>query len=488
MPESLLEKYRRLLADGKIAPDSAQALGVEKLQILTNRLINYTPPARTDFFSFFTRRRGEVPKGLYIFGAVGRGKTMLMDLFSSTVAVKQKRRAHFHEFMADVHARLAAARREAKEDPIVAVAKTVAAEARLLCLDELFVIDIADATILRRLFATLFQAGTIVVVTSNSHPRDLYKDGRNRDLFLPFIDLIEENMELLQLEAARDFRLGQIGSSPLYFSPLGPSATAAIDDLWRRLTFGEPCREEALTVLGHELAVPRASFGAARFAFADLFDKPLGAADYIALGAPLPHDLRRRHPRDGQRTAQRGAPLHHFHRHDLRPPHRLYRLRRGRARCALPHGRRRAAFRAHRVQAHGNAPAAIFARSLPGRPAAPGLSAIGFGAVAIGSTPHPAASRHPLPQGERVRVLVAKAPPLPSASACGCGHLKRQARQGELARERDWVRGNARRNIGKALSAALRASGRCSRASPGCYPRFPGRFRRRRTARGPPGR
>ena len=95
MPESLLEKYRRLLADGKIAPDSAQALGVEKLQILTNRLINYTPPARTDFFSFFTRRRGEVPKGLYIFGAVGRGKTMLMDLFSSTVAVKQKRRAHF---------------------------------------------------------------------------------------------------------------------------------------------------------------------------------------------------------------------------------------------------------------------------------------------------------------------------------------------------------------------------------------------------------
>ena len=149
MFESLLEKYRPTLADGKIAPDSAQALGVEKLQILTNRLINYTPPARTDFFSFFTRRRGEVPKGLYIFGAVGRGKTMLMDLFSSTVAVKQKRRAHFHEFMADVHARLAAARREAKEDPIVAVAKSVAAEARLLCLDELFVIDIADATILQ---------------------------------------------------------------------------------------------------------------------------------------------------------------------------------------------------------------------------------------------------------------------------------------------------------------------------------------------------
>lgn len=283
MPESLLGKYRRLLADGKIAPDSAQALAVEKLQILTNRLSNYTPPARTDFFSFFTGRRGEVPKGLYIFGAVGRGKTMLMDLFSSTVTVKQKRRAHFHEFMADVHARLTVARRNAKEDAIVAVARSIAAEARLLCLDELFVIDIADATILSRLFSTLLAAGTIVVVTSNAHPRDLYKDGRNRDLFLPFIDLIEENMELLQLEAARDFRLSQLGNSQLYFSPLGRAATVAMDDLWRRLTFGEPCHEEALTVLGRELWVPQASFGAARFSFADLCEKPLGASDYLAL-------------------------------------------------------------------------------------------------------------------------------------------------------------------------------------------------------------
>ncbi len=284
MPESLVQKYRRLLADGKIAPDSAQALAVEKLQILTNRLIDYAPPARTDFFSFFTCRRGQVPKGLYIFGPVGRGKTMLMDLFfSSTTAVKQRRRAHFHEFMADVHARLAVARREAKEDPIVAVARAIAGEARLLCLDELFVIDIADATILSRLFATLFAAGTIVAVTSNSHPAGLYRDGRNRDLFLPFIDLVEENMELLQLEAARDYRLGQLGGSPLYFSPLGPAATAAMDDLWRKLTFGEPCRQEALTVLGRELAVPRASFGAARFAFADLFEKPTAAPDYIAL-------------------------------------------------------------------------------------------------------------------------------------------------------------------------------------------------------------
>ncbi|MGO9546408.1 MAG: cell division protein ZapE [Rhodomicrobium sp.] len=283
MTESLLQRYRRLLSGGKIAPDSAQALAVEKLQMLTNRLDHYTPPARTDFFSFFTRRRGEVPKGLYIFGAVGRGKTMLMDLFFGAVAVKQKRRAHFHEFMAEVHARLGAARREAKEDPILAVGKAIASEAQLLCLDELFVIDIADATILHRLFRTFFEAGTVVVVTSNAHPRELYKDGRNRDLFLPFIDLAEENMELLQLEASRDYRLEQLGDSALYFSPLGRAAQAAMDDLWRKLTFGEPCRREMLTVLDHDLPVPSASFGAARFAFADLFEKPLGASDYIAL-------------------------------------------------------------------------------------------------------------------------------------------------------------------------------------------------------------
>lgn len=283
MAPSLLERYRRLLAEGKIAPDSAQALAVEKLQILANRLANYTPPPRTDFFSFFTRRRGEVPKGLYIFGAVGRGKTMLMDLFFQTAPIKQKRRAHFHEFMADVHARLTVARREAKDDPLLFVAKAIASETRLLCLDELFVIDIADATILHRLFGVFFENGTVVVVTSNAHPQDLYRDGRNRDLFLPFIDLIEENMELLQLEAAQDYRLGHLSQGALYFTPVDARATASMDDLWNRLTFGEPCESETLQVLGHDLPVPCACLGVARFAFSDLFEKPFGAQDYQAL-------------------------------------------------------------------------------------------------------------------------------------------------------------------------------------------------------------
>jgi cell division protein ZapE len=283
MSAELLQKYRRLLAEGKIVPDSAQEHAVEKLQILTNRLAHYVPPKRTDFFSFFTRRRGEVPKGLYIFGGVGRGKTMLMDLFFQTAPVQRKRREHFHEFMAHVHARLNEVRSTAKDDPVLAVAEAISAEAGLLCLDELFVIDIADATIISRLFASLFERGTVIVVTSNVPPHDLYKNGRNRDLFLPFISLAEDNMEVLQLEAARDYRLEHLLEGELYFAPADAAARATMDGLWRKLTFGEPAEPETLRVLGRELHVPCASFGVARFSFADLFEKPLGAQDYQAL-------------------------------------------------------------------------------------------------------------------------------------------------------------------------------------------------------------
>ncbi len=283
MTEILLQRYRRLLAQGDIAPDNAQELAVEKLQLLANRLAHYTPPQKTDFFSFFTRRRGEVPRGLYIFGAVGRGKTMLMDLFFQTVPVAKKRRVHFHEFMADVHARLAVARREIKDDPVLLVANSIASEAQLLCLDELFIVDIADATIVHRLFGAMLQKGTVIVVTSNAHPDDLYKNGRNRDLFLPFIDLVEENMEVLQLEASRDYRLEHLSHGELYFTPADAAAKAGMDEMWRKLTFGEASVEESLTVLGREVIAPAVSVGAARFGFADLFEKPLGAQDYLAL-------------------------------------------------------------------------------------------------------------------------------------------------------------------------------------------------------------
>ena len=231
-------------------------------------------------------------------------------------------------------------------------------------------------------------------------------------------------MELLQLEAARDYRLGQLGGCPLYFSPLGPATTAAMDDLWRKLTFGEPCRQEALTVLGRELAVPRTSFGAARFAFADLFEKPTAAPDYIALARHYHTIFLDGIPVMGreQRNEARRFITFIDTAYDCR--YRAYRIRRGRAARALPRRRWRGAFRAYRVQAHGNAPAAIFARSLPGRPAAPGLSAIGVWRRGHSVYPSPGCFAATLPQGERVCVLVEKASPLPSASACGCGHSK----------------------------------------------------------------
>ena len=184
---------------------------------------------------------------------------------------------------AEIHARLAVARREAKDDPIVAVGTSIASEARLLCLDELFVTDIADATILNRLFATLIESSAVVVLTSNSKPSDLYKNGRNRDQFLPFIDLVEQNLELFQLEAAHDYRLEHLSHSTLYFSPDDDAAKASMDELWRKLTFGEPCASETILVLGHKLYVPCACLGAARFSFTDLFEKPLGTQDYLAL-------------------------------------------------------------------------------------------------------------------------------------------------------------------------------------------------------------
>lgn len=278
-----LAAYRALIASDTIAPDPAQRLAIEKLQLLANRLATYEPPKRTDFFSFFTRRRGEVPLGLYMFGGVGRGKTMLMDLFYETVPFEPKWRVHFHEFMADVHDRINEARKVHEGDPIPVVAQSITDEAQLLCFDEFHVTDIADAMILGRLFAGLFDAHVVVVATSNAAPEELYKDGLNRALFEPFIDLVGDRMEVLQLEAAKDYRLERLEGVQLYFTPADEAARAAMDASWKRLTGCDQGEEAEIVSKGRRIRVPQAALGVARFSFADLCEAPLAAADYLKI-------------------------------------------------------------------------------------------------------------------------------------------------------------------------------------------------------------
>ncbi len=283
MAETLQERYRGMVRSGEIHPDPAQKLAVEKLEMLANRLARYVPPVTTDIFSFFTRKSGEVPRGLYVFGRVGRGKTMLMDEFYATVPFEKKRRVHFHEFMIEVHDRIAEARKSQSGDPVPHVGEVIARAAPLLCLDELQVTDIADATILGRLFTVLFERGTVIVATSNAPPWELYKNGLNRGLFLPFIELIEEKMEVMELESARDYRLGRLTGMPLYFSPLGPQADAEIRKSWKMLTGRDAGEPAVIAVKGRNVPVPEAAMGVARFSFEDLCGQPLGANDYVAI-------------------------------------------------------------------------------------------------------------------------------------------------------------------------------------------------------------
>jgi cell division protein ZapE len=208
---------------------------------------------------------------------------MLMDLFFKTTTFRYKRRTHFHEFMAEVHERIGAARKSVPGDPIPQVAAAIADKTALLCFDEMHVTDIADAMILSRLFKGLFESQVAVVATSNVHPRELYKNGLNRQLFLPFIDLVERHMEVAELLAAKDFRLSKLAGRPLYFTPLDERARAGMDRLWADLTGNTPGAPAVLEVKGRKLKVPRAAMGVARFTFAELCEAPLGTLDFLAL-------------------------------------------------------------------------------------------------------------------------------------------------------------------------------------------------------------
>jgi cell division protein ZapE len=296
--EGPLPAYRALVAAGKLRPDPAQARTAEVLQDLWRRTRGYDPhpeePEPGGFFSRFMRRKPVAPEeapagtpmGLYLVGEVGRGKSMLMDLFFATAEVTRKQRIHFHEFMQGrVHQRIHAWKRAHGDtaDPIPPLADGIAAEAALLCFDEFQVHDIADAMILGRLFQALFARGTVVVATSNTAPDDLFKGRPGRDAFLPFIGLIKRRLDVLVLEAARDYRRERILDLPSWHMPADARAEAAMDRAFRELTgrdHGEPTR---LTLLGRALEVPQAAEGVARFDFETLCGRPLGPADYLAV-------------------------------------------------------------------------------------------------------------------------------------------------------------------------------------------------------------
>jgi cell division protein ZapE len=280
MTDFPIERLRTQIAAGELDADAAQAEVAERLDALARKLATWRR-RRPSRYALFARPVQAPPRGLYIHGEVGRGKTMLMDLFFSCATFAPKLRSHFHEFMADVHERIGNARREVEGDPIPHVAASIADEAGLLCFDELQVTDIADAMILGRLFKHLFELQVVIVATSNSPPGRLYENGLNRQLFVPFIELIGEHMDVVELKSAKDYRLEKLAGQPLYFSPADERAGAELDKHWDRLTGHHAGGSEVLEVKGRQVHVPLASMGIARFDFRDLCEVPLGALDYL---------------------------------------------------------------------------------------------------------------------------------------------------------------------------------------------------------------
>jgi cell division protein ZapE len=279
MADRLITRYRAAIASGELKKDAAQEMAAVQLQRLANALKGYRPGPRGIF-----RRVQKPPSGLYIWGDVGRGKSMLMDLFFEVAPVSAKRRAHFNAFMVDVHARIHAERQKPGiSDPILPVARAIASNATLLCFDEFQVTDVADAMILGRLFQQLFELGTVIVATSNTPPDRLYEGGLNRQLFLPFIALIEEKLDVLELHGALDYRRLRMSGLDIYITPLGRDADAKMDAAWLRLTDQKSGSPMTLIVLGRKLIVPQAAKGVARFSFEDLCAKPLAAPDYLEI-------------------------------------------------------------------------------------------------------------------------------------------------------------------------------------------------------------
>ncbi|MDN3713403.1 cell division protein ZapE [Paracoccus cavernae] len=284
---SVTQAYEARVAAGALESDPAQRAVLPALDALVARLGDGTPaPVKSGWLSLLSRSPKPDPvaaKGLYLWGGVGRGKSMLMDLIMDAAPFEAKRRVHFHEFMQEIQAGLQRMRAKGVADAVAPVAHEVADKVRLLCFDEMQITDIADAMIVGRLFQVLLARGVVIVTTSNRVPEDLYKNGLNRQLFLPFIALIREKMDVVELVSAQDHRQGRLEGGKIWFSPAGKEARAELDAIWADLAGGAEASPLVLEVMGRKLELPQHVGRMARAGFWDLCGKPLGPADYLAL-------------------------------------------------------------------------------------------------------------------------------------------------------------------------------------------------------------
>lgn len=280
---TLEELYNARIESGELTFDPAQSDVLKKLGELIDAL-QETQGGRKRFLGLFGS--DEVPvTGLYIWGGVGRGKSMLMDMFFDCVEEVRKRRVHFHAFMQDVHSAIHEARKTGVEDAIEPVAEEISNDVRLLCFDEMQITDITDAMIVGRLFQKLFAAGVVIVATSNRIPDDLYKDGLNRDLFLPFIELLKDRMEVFELASPTDHRQNRLAGEQVYFHPANAAAEAELSRFWRELTHDAPAERLDFKVKGRTVTLPAFRNGIARATFFDLCGQPLGPGDYLEIAS-----------------------------------------------------------------------------------------------------------------------------------------------------------------------------------------------------------
>ncbi len=286
MAETLTEIYDRMTHEGGLRQDAAQRAVLPELDRIRFGLEEANGKKRGLLGGLFARAPEPV-RGLYLWGGVGRGKSMLMDLFHGHVAIDAKRRVHFHAFMQEVQAALHAARKTGVDDAIRPVAEDIAGKLRLLSFDEMQITDIADAMIVGRLFQMLFDRGVTVVTTSNRVPDQLYKDGLNRPLFLPFIQLLKERMVVRELESETDYRQHRLQGAQVWFTPAGPDARAAISRIWLELTGGGADSQLRLEVKGREVVLPEYHAGVARASFWELCGRPLGPADFLAIAGAV---------------------------------------------------------------------------------------------------------------------------------------------------------------------------------------------------------